>query len=429
MKLFKSIINIACLSTSLILISESSFAFSTATELTKQNLTAINNSNEDSAVRSFIKMKLTHKKIAFQEEGGVIYTSSAKGGIKNQILIDARNPKTFDEFATILNKIDTNINTSNSRIVILLNTSDEILKSLSKSDVTISLDSPYPSILNFYGRSIINIQFSENVVNEIEHESLKLSQFSSTQDNNFPILASILIENITPELFTKIKNRSENLKKVSRIRSEKKSVVSYAFLNQTNGLKIVARGEFFGHDQEIMNINAISYLASLFKGLPIDLTTSGQAVKYLNSLLALNPYAVRFGELAFKDEDMGPLTLWPQSINSDGNYINLELNSRFPNGKSIEEIERNVLDISKKWQDHFKVSSLKTQVNSTPAKRTNTTVFSSQINEILNSIKHKDKGSEYLSKERMLSDMVEDGLALSLNQTDLEKLLQILIQN
>jgi hypothetical protein len=267
------------------------------------------------------------------------------------------------------------------------------------------------------------------VVNEIEHESLKLSQFSSTQDNDFPILASILIENITPELFTKIKNRSENLKKVSRIRTEKKSVVSYAFLNQTNGLKIVARGEFFGHDKEIMNINAISYLASLFKGLPINLTTSGQAVKYLNSLLALNPYAVRFGELAFKDEDMGPLTLWPQSINNDGNYINLELNSRFPNGKSIEEIERNVLDISKKWQDHFKVSSLKTQVNSTPAKRTNTTVFSSQISEILNSIKHKDKGSEYLSRERMLSDIFEDGLALSLNQTDLEKLLQILIQN
>ena len=68
------------------------------------------------------------------------------------------------------------------------------------------MDSPYPSIMNFYGRSIINIQFSENVVNEIEHESLKLSQFSSTQDNDFPILASILIENITPELFTKIKN-------------------------------------------------------------------------------------------------------------------------------------------------------------------------------------------------------------------------------
>ena len=83
----------------------------------------------------------------------------------------------------------------------------------------------------------------------------------------------------------------------------------------------------------------------------------------------------------------------------------------------------------KKLKDHFKVSSLKKQVNSTPAKRTNTTVFSSQISEILNSIKHKDKGSEYLSRERMLSDIFEDGLALSLNQTDLEKLLQILIQN
>ncbi|TMO83689.1 hypothetical protein [Pseudoalteromonas spongiae] len=425
MKLLKSSINITCLCI-YIIFSKYSFAVSSVTELTKQNLIAIDNSNEGSTISSFIKMKLTHKKIEFHEEDDVIYTSSVNGVVKSQILIDASNPNTFEELATILNKIDTAINRSDSRVVILLNSSYDRLKSLSKSDLTISLDAPYPSIIDFYGRSIINIQFSDG--GEGEGEALKLSRFNSTQDNNFPILASILIENITPEILKKIKQRSEHLKKVSRVRSEKKSVVSYAFLNQSNGLKIIARGEFFGHDKEIMNINAISYIASLFKGLPIELNQSGQIVKYLNSLIALNPYAVRFGELAFKDESMGTVTLWPHALNLDENHTHLELHSRLPYGKSIEEIEKNILDISQKWKAHFKVSSLDIKIESIPATKTTT---NPRFNKIFNSLelKNEDNNFNYFSRERMLSDSFNNGVSLSIDETKLEKLLQILTQS
>ena len=77
-------------------------------------------------------------------------------------------------------------------------------------------------------------------------------------------------------------------------------------------------------------VNAIAYLAELFKAVELESNSDGQLIKFVNQLIGLDIYGKQFGDIAYKHDFMGPMTVAPTVIERDGNNLTLAVNARRP---------------------------------------------------------------------------------------------------
>jgi len=96
--------------------------------------------------------------------------------------------------------------------------------------------------------------------------------------------------------------------------------------------------------------NAIAHLAEIFKGIDLENNSDGQAIEFINQLIGLDLYGAQFGEIGYKHDFMGPMTVSPTLLSRDGNDIKLSINMRRPVGKQEAVLKQQINEALSAWQ-------------------------------------------------------------------------------
>jgi len=103
-------------------------------------------------------------------------------------------------------------------------------------------------------------------------------------------------------------------------------------------------------------VNAVTHLASLLQPYTWPKTTAALTVAAMNELVGVGIYAEQFGELAYKDDFMGALTLAPTVVAQTSKGTEVTINLRRPVGKTPELLSAQAKDALNKWQAEHQVT-------------------------------------------------------------------------
>jgi len=246
------------------------------------------------------------------------------------------------------------------------------IKQYSLPQMNITLDAEYPVVTAEKGYGSINITFPEN---KLTTKQLYISEFSGGFfGSQIPEDAQVIIENSSQQLLVDIKKRAKADDKVK-----------YDFQQQGSRLTIKALGKSAHSSKPKDGINAISHLSQLLAFQRWPNNASGALVNFINDNLGISLYGEKFGNIAYRDDFMGEMSVQATVIKQLEHGIELNINTRRPRGKSAEQLQGEIIDVISKWQrdNQFTLADISTKVGE-PFVQTK----APQINTLLNVFSH-----------------------------------------
>jgi len=235
----------------------------------------------------------------------------------------------------------------------------DYIKQYSLPQVNITLDSEYPVVTAEKGYGTISMTFP---IKEVVSEKRYLSEFSGGFfGSQIPEDAQATIENASTSLLAKLKQIGK-----SHIG------VHYDYRWQGKALIISARGRAAHSSKPENGVNAITHLAELLSIVRWPNNASGALVNFINDQLGTSLYGEKFGNIAYRDDFMGPMSVQPTVLNQLNNGIELNINLRRPRGKTTQQLEMEINAALKLWQQTNQVTlaAIKTEIK-TPFVQTN----------------------------------------------------------
>jgi dipeptidase D len=244
----------------------------------------------------------------------------------------------------------------------------QYIKEYSLPQVNITLDSEYPVVTAEKGYGTISMTFPNN---EVALKNLYLSEFSGGFfGSQIPEDAQTTIENASPSLLTK-------LKQVAKLHTG----MRYDFQWQDKALTIKALGKSAHSSKPENGVNAISHLADLISFIRWPNNASGALVNFINDDLSTGLYGEKFGDIAYSDDFMGPMSVQATVLKQLENGIELNINIRRPRGKTTEQLESEINLTLKQWQqaNMVNLTAINTDINEPFVKKD-----APQVNTLLN---------------------------------------------
>ncbi len=244
----------------------------------------------------------------------------------------------------------------------------QYIKEYSLPQVNITLDSEYPVVTAEKGYGTISMTFPNK---KIAPEKIYLSEFNGGFfGSQIPEDAQVTIENANHEMLVK-------LKQAAKLHRD----VKYDFQWQDKALIIKALGRSAHSSKPENGVNAITHLAELISFIRWPNNASGALVNFLNDQLGTGLYGEKFGDIAYSDDFMGPMSVQPTVLKKLENGIELNINIRRPRGKTTKQLENEIILTLKQWQqaNEVNLSAIKTDINE-PFVQTN----APQIDTLLN---------------------------------------------
>ncbi|NHZ67009.1 dipeptidase [Massilia genomosp. 1] len=217
----------------------------------------------------------------------------------------------------------------------------EFLKTHQAPQVNITLDAEYPVVTAEKGYGTISVTVPPQApATAAAPGTPSLSAFGGGFfGSQIPEDASATIDNATPELEARIRQRATA-----------QGGMRYTFTRQGPQLLVKAQGLAAHSSKPEDGVNAISMLADALSVQAWPNTTAGAMVHFLNELIGTGMYGDKFGAIAYRDKFMGPLTVAPTVIKQGEAGMSLHVNLRRPQGKSTEQLTREVTAALAQWQ-------------------------------------------------------------------------------
>lgn len=219
----------------------------------------------------------------------------------------------------------------------------EFLKTHQPPQVNITLDAEYPAVTaeKGYGTVAVTVPKAGAAVPPAgePHVAEFAGGFFGSQ---IPEDASALVANATPQIEEAI-----------RARGAKHEGMQYSFTWQGSKLAIRAKGVSAHSSKPEDGVNAVSMLADALAVRPWADTVAGGVVNFLNEMVGTGIYGEKFGNIAYRDSFMGPMTFAPTVIRQhqgDDGGIEVSINMRRPQGKSGEQLTGEVNAALAQWQ-------------------------------------------------------------------------------
>jgi dipeptidase D len=163
--------------------------------------------------------------------------------------------------------------------------------------------------------------------------------------SQIPEDASLVLHNANERLIDSLKAKAKTL-----------SDVEFNFEEQGKGLKISIKGMSAHSSEPESGVNAIAHLSELFKDVALENNSDGQLIKFVNQLIGLDLHGKQFGDIAYKHDFMGPMTVAPTVIERSGNKLTLAVNARRPVGKSEDVLKQQIETAVNQWQANNNVT-------------------------------------------------------------------------
>jgi dipeptidase D len=126
--------------------------------------------------------------------------------------------------------------------------------------------------------------------------------------------------------------------------------MQYGFTWQGSSLAVKGRGVSAHSSKPEDGVNAVSMLADALAVRPWANTAAGGVVNFLNDLVGTGVHAEKFGNIAYRDSFMGPMTFAPTVIGQREDGIEVSINLRRPQGKSTEQLTNEINAALAQWQ-------------------------------------------------------------------------------
>ena len=234
--------------------------------------------------------------------------------------------------------------TLNNRIELMIYLAEEsdwgpltqFMKTYEQPKYAVTIDASYPVVVAEKGWSLIAPTFNATSPQTgLYVKDVTGGAFRS----QIPEDASLVLHNADAALINTLKAKAKTLNKVE-----------FNFSEKSNGLAISVKGMSAHSSEPESGINAIAYLAELFKGVELENNSDGELIDFVNQLIGLDIHGKQFGEIAYKHDFMGPMTVAPTVIERDGNALTLAVNARRPMGKDEAVLQKQIDDALANWQ-------------------------------------------------------------------------------
>ncbi|MDT3275358.1 dipeptidase [Shewanella sp. SP2S2-4] len=233
------------------------------------------------------------------------------------------------------------------------------LASYTPADMNITIDAEYPVVTAEKGWSKITFTVPNITISNIEAkaeastQTPTLTAFSGGYfASQVPQQAEAEIEAVSPALLTKLQTRA------AAQQGMKYRFENHCVDKQCN-LHIFADGKAAHSSTPEDGVNAVTHLAALLSpelnDKPWPKTSASLTVAAMNELVGLGIYAEQFGDLAYKDDFMGPLTLAPTVVVQTQKGTEVTINLRRPVGKTPELLAKQAREALALWQDKYQV--------------------------------------------------------------------------
>jgi len=233
------------------------------------------------------------------------------------------------------------------------------LASYTPADMNITIDAEYPVVTAEKGWSKITFTVPNITISNIEAkaeastQTPTLTAFSGGYfASQVPQQAEAEIEAVSPVLLTKLQTRA------AAQQGMKYRFENHCVDKQCN-LHIFADGKAAHSSTPEDGVNAVTHLAALLSpelnDKPWPKTSASLTVAAMNELVGLGIYAEQFGDLAYKDDFMGPLTLAPTVVVQTQKGTEVTINLRRPVGKTPELLAKQAREALALWQDKHQV--------------------------------------------------------------------------
>jgi dipeptidase D len=216
----------------------------------------------------------------------------------------------------------------------------DFLKTHEPPQMNITLDAEYPAVVAEKASGTIAVTLPKAGAQEPPAAEPHIAAFAGGFfGSQIPEDASATVANATPALEAQI-----------RARGAKQDGMRYEFTWKGSDLLVKARGVSAHSSKPEDGVNALAMLADALAVRPWANTTAGGVVNYLNEMVGTGLYGEKFGNIAYRDSFMGPMTVAPTVIRQKPDGIEVSINLRRPQGKSVEQLTNEVNAALAQWQ-------------------------------------------------------------------------------
>ncbi|WP_255463331.1 dipeptidase [Microbulbifer sp. YPW1] len=212
------------------------------------------------------------------------------------------------------------------------------LKDYDMPAYNITIDASYPVVTAEKGWSEVRATFAQSAV----------------KDQGQPYLSDFhggyFRSQVPDEAHASIVNPTPALEKAIRARAATHPKVKFEFADKGGVLDITARGVATHSSEPEHGVNAIAFLADVLGNYDWPANAAGATVRYINDLIGTGIVAEQFGDIAYSDDFMGPMTGALTMVKADDKGLTSYLNLRRPTGKSAELLDKQINNAIDSWQ-------------------------------------------------------------------------------
>ncbi|MEC4724789.1 dipeptidase [Shewanella sp. D64] len=226
------------------------------------------------------------------------------------------------------------------------------LKTYTPAEINITIDAEYPVVTAEKGWSQIAFtvpNIDKGIINKdpVENRAELLSFSGGYFSSQIPQQARATLSNVSSSLLSKLK---------ADVLKQKRML--YRFERQGNELTIYADGKAAHSSSPEDGVNAVTHLAELLSSHPWPKSQASLTLAFIHELVGLGIEAEKFGNIAYRDDFMGPMTLAPTVVEQTDGGTKVTLNLRRPVGKTPELLDVQTTRELKAWQNKHGVSLL-----------------------------------------------------------------------
>lgn len=208
--------------------------------------------------------------------------------------------------------------------------------------VNITLDAEYPAVTAEKGYGTLAVTLPKAPLPAQSADPL-LAQFGGGFfGSQIPEDAQATIANATPALEALVRQRAG-----------KQTGMRYTFDWKGRDLVVTAKGVSAHSSKPEDGINAVSMLADALAVRSWPDAGAGATVNFLNEMVGTGYVGEKFGNIAYRDAFMGPMTFAPtviRQIDGEAGGIEVAINIRRPQGKTAEQLGNEINAALAQWQ-------------------------------------------------------------------------------
>ncbi len=205
--------------------------------------------------------------------------------------------------------------------------------------LNITIDSSYPVVVAEKGWNAVNLDFKTKDSWQAPIVAPYISHFSGGMfTSQIPEDATVTLNNV-----------SGSIKDLLQQRALQYPQIKFNFSTKNDQFIISAQGNSAHSSSPQDGLNAIAFLAQLVNIEHWPSNDAGALVNFINQQIGTGIYGKKFGDIAYQDQFMGPMTLAITVAKQTEHAISLNINLRRPVGKTKQLFEQQLSAAINQW--------------------------------------------------------------------------------